>query len=77
MSLHDKPFRGVIRDWGVQSDRVYGVCVYYTGPVESVVPDHAMCTSRIIGLADFGSFSLLETINSVYVLVHPYGDTKS
>lgn len=81
-----KPFKGVIRDWWLEpisngSSIVNGVCLWHQDDVplriamtslhDGIARGVPMHTSRVLTILDHGTFKLLETKNSVYVLIHP------
>lgn len=76
-----KPFKGIISTWQINSAGcVTGICVFHTEMEEKLTPQaflndrivkaEKIHTSRIMSLENRGTFHLLETKNSWYVLVN-------
>lgn len=75
-----KPLKGVITDWERAGNYIEGICVWHVSglrtPQISPTPDRPdpvcvglpMCTSRIVKITDHDQFSILETLNSTYLL---------
>lgn len=73
-----KPFKGVISDWVRDGDVIVGTCQYHPEMETELTPNaimfdgivkgHRMHTSRVEKIEYRGSFSLLETKNSFYIL---------
>lgn len=68
-----KPFMGVISKWYWAGNHITGMCDYYSDKEKSqyngIVAGRTMHTSYVHGIKHFGSFSICETANSVYVLL--------
>lgn len=82
----EKPFKGVIRDWWLEqvasgTSIVNGLCMWHAdevplasalaSPNDGIVRGQPIHTSRVLTILDYGTFKMLETKNSIYILISP------
>lgn len=73
-----KPYLGVIKDWAVVDGRVTGWFAYqHGGPgAGDYQQDDMVATRRIVHIAEYEQYALLETENGVYTLIDELGQSR-
>ena len=65
-----KPFKGVISGWRKEHGRVHGVCVWHATYDNGITQDETMYTSLVVRMTETFGVTVLETENSIYVLIN-------
>lgn len=65
----DKPFKGVISGWQLNTNRVDGICVFHTDYSNGIARGYPITTSEVKRIFMMNGALTLETKNSYYVLV--------
>lgn len=64
-----KPFKGVISNWSLVDNRVHGICVLHTTYDNGIQRGESITTSQVESITHPNGVLVLQTRNSLYVLV--------